>query len=58
VLLLKAVVFDRMRGTLQLSMHAAVTGIVAAGLALSAGAISVLSAVLWIIRFGIPSKNS
>jgi hypothetical protein len=58
VLLAKAVVVDRMRGTLQLSMHAAITGIVSAGLALSAGSISVLSAVLWIIRVGIPSKNS
>jgi hypothetical protein len=58
VLLVKAIVVEKMKGTLQLSMHAAVSGVVCAGLGLSAGAVSVLSAVLWIIRLGIPSKNS
>jgi hypothetical protein len=58
VLLAKAVLVGGMRVTLQLSIHAEVTGIACSGLALSAGSFSVLSAVLWIIRSGISSKNS
>jgi hypothetical protein len=58
ILLAKAIFIEGIRGTLQISIHAAVTGIACTALSLSAGSFSVLAAVLWIIRAGIPSKNS
>jgi hypothetical protein len=58
VLLVNAVFIDQMKGTMQLSMHAAVTGLFCVGLSLSAGCISLLSALFWIVGTGFPSKSS
>jgi hypothetical protein len=58
VLFVHAVCVEKMRGTLQLSMHTAVTALICIGLSLSAGSISVVAAVLWIIATGVTSKSS
>jgi hypothetical protein len=57
VLIVNAVLIERMKGTLQLSMYAAATGIICVGLSLSAGGISVISAVVWVFATGVSSKN-
>lgn len=56
VMLLKATFSGNMSGTLQVSMHAAVTGLLSVGLSLSAGCLSFLAGVIWMTTTGVPSK--
>jgi hypothetical protein len=58
VLFLDALIVDKRRGTLQLSVHAAAAAIVCLGLAFTAGSVSVVAAVLWIVFTGVPFKTA
>ena len=53
-----AIWFYKMSGTLQISLHMAISTLVCIGLSLSAGSISVLSSLLWVMLKGSPSKRS
>jgi hypothetical protein len=57
ILFFNALLVDQRYGTLQMSMHAATTAILCIALSLSAGSISVISAVLWVLFVGIPIKG-
>jgi hypothetical protein len=57
ILFINSLVMYDHHGTLQLSIHAAATAIVCIGLSLSAGSISVVSAVLWVVFTGVPAKG-
>ena len=57
ILFFNSVFIDKMISTLQLSMHSAISGIICICLSLSGGSISVLSALFWIRKNGIPSKK-
>jgi hypothetical protein len=56
VLLLNALVVEQTHGMMQLSVHVAVTGIVCLGLSFSAGSVSAVAAVLWVVLRGVPAK--
>ena len=58
VTMVKSIVFDGMKGTLQLSIQAAILALVGTGLSLTSGSIGVVAATLWIIGTGKPMKSS